>query len=432
MSTEKIEPTVNPMSGLPGSLLRQAREDKGLTIEEMSAISNLTKQVIRGIENDQYSELAGLSFVRGYLKLYAKKLGVDEAQVLEGFDHWKAEQTGGPRQAQPSNSRIKAAPTGPSRVTLIVAALTVAGLVVAGVVISYLDSSDQRLAITVTDEPLPTTEPADLKARIGETVIQSEKIAVADTADSPPAIGGYSAKQSAEDEPQKIEVTQPGDTLSKATTPEILSEATGPDIAEAEKEPFVSAAKKPEFEPKAEPQKRSTPVKKPKGIERLEPAAEKVRKEDKPVVVSSSNVVSSSVSPEVPAEPVPNAQNLSQSSRVIAEATGLAPLDDGLRVSTQAVTTPPSSDQLAMGARGRLEIDFSGESWVEVRDARGRLVLADLMTPDNGVDLQTYGPVEVLVGAVSVSDVTFNGETQNLETRAFQDVARITLGAETN
>ena len=89
MSTEKIEPTVNPISGLPGELLRQAREDKGLTIEEMSAISNLTKQVIRGIESDEYSQLAGLSFVRGYLKLYAKKLGVDEALVLETFDRWK-------------------------------------------------------------------------------------------------------------------------------------------------------------------------------------------------------------------------------------------------------------------------------------------------------------------------------------------------------
>ena len=95
--------------------------------------------------------------------------------------------------------------------------------------------------------------------------------------------------------------------------------------------------------------------------------------------------------------------------------------------------TPPSADQLAMGARGRLEIEFSGDSWVEIRDALGRLVLADLMTPDKGVDLETYGPVEVLIGAVSVSDVTFNGERrQDLEKRAFQDVARVTLGAATN
>ena len=124
-------------------------------------------------------------------------------------------------------------------------------------------------------------------------------------------------------------------------------------------------------------------------------------------------------------------QNLSQGGRVIAEATGLAPPDDGLRVLPQTVT-PPLADRLAMGARGRLEIEFSGDSWVEIRDALGRLVLADLMTPDKGVDLETYGPIEVLIGAVSVSDVTFNGERQDLEKRAFQDVARVTLGAATN
>ena len=137
------------------------------------------------------------------------------------------------------------------------------------------------------------------------------------------------------------------------------------------------------------------------------------------------------MSPEIPAEPVQVPQNLSQGGRVIAEATGLAPPDDGLRVLPQTVTSP-SADRLAMGARGRLEIEFSGDSWVEIRDALGRLVLADLMTPDKGVDLETYGPVEVLIGAVSVSDVTFNGERQDLEKRAFQDVARVTLGAATN
>ena len=105
--------------------------------------------------------------------------------------------------------------------------------------------------------------------------------------------------------------------------------------------------------------------------------------------------------------------------------------DDGLRVLSETVTGP-SADQLAMGARGRLEIVFTGESWVEVRDARGRLVLADLMTPEKGVNFDTYGPVEVLVGAVSVSTVTFNGEAQDLKKKSYQDVARITLGADTN
>jgi cytoskeleton protein RodZ len=431
MSTEKIEPTVNPTSGLPGALLRQAREDKGLTIEEMSAISNLTKQVIRGIESDEYADLAGLSFVRGYLKLYSKKLGVDETEVLESFDRWKAEQTGGPRQAQTSNSRTQKPSTGPSRVSLVVAVVALAGLVVAGAVISYLESGEDELAVTVDNEPLINEETAELESGTGETVGQEEKILVSVTADAPTIMGGYSATPSAENETQDIEVTQPEEIQPEETLTEIASEATEPEIVRPEQEPTVSATEQPEAELKTEPQESPTKAERPKVVERPEPVVEQAREAEKPVVVSSSNVVSSSVSPEIPAEPVQVPQNLSQGGRVIAEATGLAPPDDGLRPMPQTATSP-SADQLGMGARGRLEIEFSGDSWVEIRDALGRLVLADLMTPDKGVDLETYGPVEVLIGAVSVSDVTFNGERQDLEKRAFQDVARVTLGAATN
>ncbi|NCX48837.1 MAG: DUF4115 domain-containing protein, partial [Gammaproteobacteria bacterium] len=184
-------------------------------------------------------------------------------------------------------------------------------------------------------------------------------------------------------------------------------------------------------EKQPEPEKPVEVPEPPKVVKKVEPkvekpVAEKVEQpEEKPVVVSPSN--------------------LSQGGRIIAEASGLAPAptepvqttqvspgqDDGLRVLSETVTGP-SADQLAMGARGRLEIVFTGESWVEVRDARGRLVLADLMTPEKDVNLDTYGPIEVLVGAVSVSTVTFNGEAQDLKTKSYQDVARITLGAETN
>ena len=64
-------------------------------------------------------------------------------------------------------------------------------------------------------------------------------------------------------------------------------------------------------------------------------------------------------------------------------------------VRPSQTVTAPSADLLAIGARGRLEIEFSGESWVGIRDALGRIMLADLMTPDKGVDLETYGPVSI-------------------------------------
>jgi len=412
MSTENTETTVNPSTGLPGSLLRQAREEKGLTIDEMSAISNLTKQVIRGIESDDYSELAGLSFVRGYLKLYAKKLGVNESDVVEPFDRWKAEQSGEPVQAtSTAGVGVQEPSSGPSQGTMIAAAAVVVVLIVAGAVISYMDSDEPEPEVAVV---LPQNEPSDLPL---PTAPESGDNTTADQNISETAIAGAETA-STESQGDQVAVAEDATETPATEKPKLAETEKVEDVAQVKKEP--------------EPKKPVQPAEPPKVVKKVEPkiekpVAEKVEtpEERQPVVVSSGN--------------------LSQGGRVIAEASGLAPAptepvqttqvspgqDGGLRVLSETVTGP-SEDQLAMGARGRLQIEFTGESWVEVRDARGRLILADLMTPEKDVNLDTYGPVEVLVGAVSLSTVTFNGETQDLKKKAYQDVARITLGAETN
>ena len=392
--------------------MRQAREEKGLTIDEMSAISNLTKQVIRGIESDDYSELAGLSFVRGYLKLYAKKLGVNESDVVEPFDRWKAEQSGEPVQAtSTAGVGVQEPSSGPSQGTMIAAAAVVVVLIVAGAVISYMDSDEPEPEVAVV---LPQNEPSDLPL---PTAPESGDNTTADQNISETAIAGAETA-STESQGDQVAVAEDATETPATEKPKLAETEKVEDVAQVKKEP--------------EPKKPVQPAEPPKVVKKVEPkvekpVAEKVEtpEERQPVVVSSGN--------------------LSQGGRVIAEASGLAPAptepvqttqvspgqDDGLRVLSETVTGP-SADQLAMGARGRLEIEFTGESWVEVRDARGRLILADLMTPEKDVNLDTYGPVEVLVGAVSLSTVTFNGETQDLKKKAYQDVARITLGAETN
>ena len=422
MSTENTETAVTPPSGLPGSLLRQAREEKGLTIDEMSAISNLTKQVIRGIESDDYSELAGLSFVRGYLKLYAKKLGVNEADILEPFDRWKAEQSGESIQTISTTGTgvgVQEPSSGPSQGTMIAATAVVVVLIAVGAVISYMDSDDPEPEVSVV---LPQAEQSDLPS-----ATQSESGEQITTDQNSGQTVVASADEGSESGAGALVENQESAAESSAESTAVEE----PQVAEADKPEQVAQAEPAPVQSQSEPEKPVEAPEPPKVVKKVEPkvekpVAEKVeKKEDKPVVVSPSN--------------------LSQGGRVIAEASGLAPAptepvqttqvspgqDDGLRVLSETVTGP-TADQLAMGARGRLEIVFTGESWVEVRDARGRLVLADLMTPEKGVNLDTYGPIEVLVGAVSVSTVTFNGEAQDLKRKAYQDVARITLGADTN
>ena len=427
MSIENNDPAVAVTTALPGSLLRKAREEKGLTIDEMSAISNLTKQVIRGIEADDYGQLAGLSFVRGYLKLYSKKLGVDEVEILDLFDRWKAEQNGEPRQYANAPQGISEPSSGPSQKTIIAASIVVIGLISAGGVISYLESIDSspEVAAVIETEQAPDSNETDAALNQSQELTPSQDSSI--DASTNQTVDAQALVTEAEPSTQATVVPETPASLGE----EVVALAE-PATLQTEAEPVVDAPT-----PTPDP----VPVKKPKTVEKPKPA-------EKPKVAetqTSALAVAEPVEEAVQQPVVISSSNLSQGGRVIAEASGLAPApstpvqttqvspgqDEGLRVLSET-RTGPSADQLAMGAQGRLEIDFSGESWVEIRDARGRLILADLMSPEQGVELDTFGPVEILVGAVSVSTVVFNGETQDLKRKAFQDVARITLGAEPN
>ncbi|MGO4999013.1 cytoskeleton protein RodZ [Oceanisphaera sp. W20_SRM_FM3] len=76
----------------PGALLRQAREAKGWTQTEVARRLNLRVAVIESIDTDNYKAGVALTFLRGYVKAYAKVVGVPEAQALAAFDSMSHEQ----------------------------------------------------------------------------------------------------------------------------------------------------------------------------------------------------------------------------------------------------------------------------------------------------------------------------------------------------
>ncbi|MBM7454533.1 cytoskeleton protein RodZ [Oceanisphaera litoralis] len=70
----------------PGALLREAREAKGWTQAEVARRLNLRLAVIESIDDDQYKAGVALTFLRGYVKAYAKVVGVSEQEALAAFD----------------------------------------------------------------------------------------------------------------------------------------------------------------------------------------------------------------------------------------------------------------------------------------------------------------------------------------------------------
>lgn len=72
------------MSSL-GSYLRKEREARHLSVAEMAQTTRIPVRILKHLENDQFDALPADVFVRGYLRAYARVLGVDEGYVLERY-----------------------------------------------------------------------------------------------------------------------------------------------------------------------------------------------------------------------------------------------------------------------------------------------------------------------------------------------------------
>src|SRR5690606_21025267 len=64
-----------PMESV-GQYLRQQRESKRMSIEEVSRATRVPIASVERIEADQFDELPGEVFVRGFLKSYAQAVGL--------------------------------------------------------------------------------------------------------------------------------------------------------------------------------------------------------------------------------------------------------------------------------------------------------------------------------------------------------------------
>ncbi|MDN7124435.1 DUF4115 domain-containing protein [Pseudidiomarina sp. 1APP75-32.1] len=74
-----------PDSISPGHLIKQAREAKGLTQQQVADSLRLRLVVVQFIEADEFDKLASATFVRGYLRSLAKALELDENEVFAAY-----------------------------------------------------------------------------------------------------------------------------------------------------------------------------------------------------------------------------------------------------------------------------------------------------------------------------------------------------------
>lgn len=75
------------MSLTLGEKLRQAREERGFTLSEVSEQTRISPLYLESIENDDYRILPGGIFNKGFVKSYAKFVGLNEQEALMDYAH---------------------------------------------------------------------------------------------------------------------------------------------------------------------------------------------------------------------------------------------------------------------------------------------------------------------------------------------------------
>lgn len=84
------------------ALLKKTRMEKNLTLEEISAQTKIQLHILTALEEGHLDEFRSPTYTRGFLRQYAKALGLDQNEVLRLFEQ--------EQKAPPVTNPLKSAP----------------------------------------------------------------------------------------------------------------------------------------------------------------------------------------------------------------------------------------------------------------------------------------------------------------------------------
>ncbi len=68
-----------------GEYLRQVRKQKGLGIDQIAEKTRINPVYIRALEDEHFDQFPGETFAKGFVRSYARSLGLDEKEILKRF-----------------------------------------------------------------------------------------------------------------------------------------------------------------------------------------------------------------------------------------------------------------------------------------------------------------------------------------------------------
>jgi cytoskeleton protein RodZ len=352
----------------PGELLAKKREESGLSHAMVGEALHLTVHYIKALEGNEYSKLPGQTFVKGYIRSYARFLQMDIPVVLACYEaHIN-------KLGIEGSSQYGAGMRKRSDQTLLWA--IAAGVVLAIALVTgwwFFGRVEGRPA-TATIQSGATPRPASTAAPVN-----------APDRSTTPAFNVSPLIESA---------TRAADDFNES--PGSIRETVGLDelvavVATSSETPAV-----------------------PEDADAL---AAQTSPRDEPVSAAASE-------PEVPASRV-NAVDEQTGEVPVADDAGLSTVETAM-----VADTGPRHVNLVGEGNDLAEFSLIGVSWVEVNDADGNRLFQDMLRENDTLSIRGTAPFEVLLGDARNVSLVFNDADVDLDSSMRNDnTARLSLEA---
>ena len=76
------ESDIEPRGAGPGDLLQAGRVKMEMSIEDVATLMHLSRDIVKAIEANNFSDITAPIFVKGYLRAYAKIVSLDEDEMI--------------------------------------------------------------------------------------------------------------------------------------------------------------------------------------------------------------------------------------------------------------------------------------------------------------------------------------------------------------
>lgn len=375
----------------PGARLRQTRQVKKLNVDYVATSLHLSRSVIEAIERDDYDRLPSAVFVAGYIRSYARLLGLDPEPLNLSFRRLHPGAEAPPRQVGRNTGRDEAHDGGnwlPGLLFLVVV------LVIGGG--AYLWWTGHPLVkgifpggTAMQPETAPSSAPAGAAEEPSDRPLQTLQ---------PPARseGGIQS-----------DATRPSEFTSERSL-----EAPTPEARESTLSP---TSEPPRSVPPAPARSSDATAAIETATEGTPPSGEISTADDRrPLPTPEPPDTTATAADSGPSEPQTAGSILEPDADTAAQGTDASP-----------ETAEPEPEPGANA--GTVELSFTGPCWVDIRDATGEVLLFGEMSRDDREVLGGEPPYSLVLGNASAVEVRVGGQDYDIRSYSRGNVARFEL-----